>query len=123
MTASNAKILDVVDWRENMDAEKESPAEDLPEIGWSVTTKLALEPIGILIEALGEPVQRLLPVTQLESDGERRPVLKQSPGDLRFCERATGISFRILPAAKVPRVSKHHRGAKPGCGHRATPRQ
>lgn len=106
-----------------MDAEKESPAEDLPEIGRGVTAELPLEPIGILIEALGEPVQRLLPVTQLESDGERRPVLKQSPGDLRSCERATGISFRILPAAKVPRVSKHHRGAKPGCGHRVTPRQ
>lgn len=123
MTASNAEILDVVDWRENMDAEKERPAEDLPEIGRGVSAKLSLEPIGILIKALGEPVQGLLPVTQLESDGERCPVLKQSPGDLRFCERATGVGFWILPPAEVPRVGKHHRGAKSGCGHRATPRR
>ena len=40
MMASNAEILDVIDWRENMDAEKERPAEDLTEVRRGVSAKL-----------------------------------------------------------------------------------
>jgi hypothetical protein len=79
-----------------MDSEKGRPAENLTEVRRGVTAKFPQQPVRVLTETFGQPVHRILSVTQFERDSELGAMLKQCPGDFGLLEPAHRIGLGIL---------------------------